>query len=48
VARSGGRYEERTIEILKRNGGTLAVASGIKPGERLFTKDPTLQTEEKK
>ena len=48
VARSGGRFEERTIEILKRNGGTLAVASGIKPGERLFTKDPTLQTEEKK
>ena len=36
------------IEVLKRNGSTLAVASGLKPGERLFTKDPTLQTEEKK
>ena len=48
VARSGGRFEERNIEILKRNGGTIAVASGLKPGERLFTKDPTLQTEEKK
>ena len=48
VARSGGRFEERTIEVLKRNSGTLAVASGLKPGERLFTKDPTVQTEEKK
>ena len=48
VARSGGRYEERAIEVLKRNNGNLAVASGVKPGERLYTKDPTLQTEEKK
>ena len=48
VARSGGRFEERTIEIRKRNNGTIAVATGLQPGERLYTKDPTLQTEEKK
>lgn len=48
VARSGGRWEERAIEVLKRNGSTLAVASGVQPGEKLLTKDPTLQTEEKK
>ena len=48
VARSGGRYEERTIEVLKRNNGNLAVASGLNPGEKLYTKDPTVQAEEKK
>jgi RND family efflux transporter MFP subunit len=46
VLRTGGRYEERTIEIAKRNGGQLAVASGLKAGERVFTKDPTLQEKE--
>ena len=48
VARSGGRFEERTIEILKRNNGSIAVATGLNPGEKLYTKDPTLQPEEKK
>lgn len=48
VLRSGGRYEERSIEIARRNGGQLAVASGLKPGERVFTKDPTAQEKESK
>ena len=48
VARSGGRYEERTIEVLKRNNGNIAVASGLNVGEKLYTKDPTVQSEEKK
>jgi RND family efflux transporter MFP subunit len=48
VARSGGRYEERTIEVQRRNSGNIAVASGLQPGERLYTKDPTVQAEEKK
>lgn len=43
VLKSGGRYEERQIEIARRNGGQLAVASGLQPGERVFTKDPTVQ-----
>lgn len=48
VARSGGRFEERTIEVLKRNGGSIAVANGLNAGEKLYTKDPTVQVEEKK
>ncbi len=48
VAKAGGRYEERTIEVLKRNGGTIAVANGLKAGEKIYTKDPTVQAEEKK
>jgi multidrug efflux pump subunit AcrA (membrane-fusion protein) len=47
VLKSGGRYEERTIEIARRNSGLLAVASGLKPGERVFTKDPTVQDQQK-
>ena len=43
VLKSGGRYEERQIEVARRNGGQLAVASGLRPGERVLTKDPTLQ-----
>ncbi len=43
VLKSGGRYEERQVEIAKRNSGLLAIASGVKPGERVFTKDPTVQ-----
>ena len=39
----GRGYEERVIEIARRSGGQLAVASGLKPGERVFTKDPTLE-----
>lgn len=48
VVKSGGRFEERTIEILRRSNGTLAVASGLNPGERVLTKDPTLQIQEGK
>ena len=45
VVRAGGRYEQRTVEILRRNGSQLAVASGLKAGERVFTKDPTIEEE---
>lgn len=35
-------YEERVIEVAKRSDDQLAVISGLKPGERVYTKDPTL------
>ena len=41
----GSGYEERSIEIVRRSGDQLAVASGLKPGERVYTKDPTLPEE---
>lgn len=39
----GGGYEERVIEVAKRSGDQLAVAKGLNPGERVYTKDPTVQ-----
>jgi RND family efflux transporter MFP subunit len=39
----GGGYEERPIEVARRSGGLLAIANGLKPGERVYTKDPTLE-----
>jgi HlyD family secretion protein len=42
VARRGGAYEERVIEIARRSGDQLAVAKGLNAGERVYTKDPTL------
>ncbi len=44
----GGRFEERAIEVARRSGGQLAVARGLNPGERVATKDPTLQEKETK
>lgn len=41
----GRGYEERAIEVAKRSGDQLAVVSGLKPGERVYTKDPTLPEE---
>ncbi|MGH9524544.1 MAG: efflux RND transporter periplasmic adaptor subunit [Terriglobales bacterium] len=39
----GSAFEERVIEIARRSGDQLAVAKGLKPGERVYTKDPTVQ-----
>jgi HlyD family secretion protein len=39
----GGRFEERAIEIARRSGGQLAVAKGLSPGERVATRDPTVE-----
>jgi RND family efflux transporter MFP subunit len=38
----GGRFEERAVEIARRGEGQALVARGLKPGERVAVKDPTL------
>ncbi len=37
-----GSYQERMLRIVRRSGGQALVASGLKPGERVALKDPTL------
>lgn len=39
----GGRFEERVIEVSRRNKEQLVIAKGLKPGERVALKDPTLE-----
>lgn len=38
-----GKFEERQIQIAQRGEGTLAVAGGLKPGERVAIQNPTLK-----
>jgi RND family efflux transporter MFP subunit len=38
---SGSRFEERDILVAKRSESQVAVARGLKPGERVALKDPT-------
>ncbi|MBI1749934.1 MAG: efflux RND transporter periplasmic adaptor subunit [Acidobacteria bacterium] len=42
----GSKFEEREIEIARRGNGQLVIARGLKPGERVATKDPTLVEED--
>ncbi len=37
---AGKDFEERVIEVARRNNEQVAVARGVKPGERLALKDP--------
>jgi HlyD family secretion protein len=37
----GSKFEERAIQVGRRSEGQLLVASGLTPGERVATKDPT-------
>ncbi len=39
----GSRFEERAIEVARRGSGEMAVARGVESGERIATKDPTLE-----
>ena len=39
--RHGSNFEERPIEVARRSEGQLQVASGLKPGEVVATRDPT-------
>ena len=39
---SGGAYRERTLRLGRRSGGLVMVLSGLKRGERVALKDPTL------
>lgn len=43
---AGGGFEERAIEVARRSGEQVAVARGVKPGERVALKDPTAKAPE--
>jgi RND family efflux transporter MFP subunit len=40
--RRGSKFEETTVEVLRRSGDEALIAKGLQPGERLALKDPTL------
>jgi multidrug efflux pump subunit AcrA (membrane-fusion protein) len=40
--RRGSKFEETTVEVLRRSGDEALIARGLRPGERLALKDPTL------
>jgi len=44
---SNGGFEERLIEVARRGDGKVLVARGLKPGERIALKDPTLEENQK-
>ena len=46
VLASGG-FEERMLEIARRGGGQVLVAHGLKQGERVALKDPTLPADQR-
>jgi HlyD family secretion protein len=37
----GSSFEERNIEVARRGKGQVMIAAGLKPGEKVATKDPT-------
>lgn len=39
----GSKFQERVIEVARRGDGECAVARGLSPGERVATKDPTIE-----
>jgi multidrug efflux pump subunit AcrA (membrane-fusion protein) len=43
---AGNRFEERAIDVARRAEGRIMVARGLKPGERLALKDPTLPVDQ--
>jgi HlyD family secretion protein len=40
--RRGSKFEESTIEVLRRSGDEALIGKGLQPGEQLALKDPTL------
>jgi RND family efflux transporter MFP subunit len=42
----GNAFEERAIQIARRNRERVAIASGIAPGEKIAAKDPTVAAAE--
>jgi RND family efflux transporter MFP subunit len=40
--RRGSKFEETTVEVLRRGGDEALIAKGLQPGEQLALKDPTL------
>ncbi len=43
----GGKFEERPVEIARRSVSDMIARGGLKPGERVALKDPTLQEQAK-
>ena len=41
----GGQFEERVIEVSRRNQEQLVITRGLKAGEQVALKDPTLETQ---
>ena len=37
----GSKFEERAVQVMKRSKGQLLIGSGLQPGEKVATKDPT-------
>jgi multidrug efflux pump subunit AcrA (membrane-fusion protein) len=40
--RRGSKFEETTVEVLRRSGDEALIAKGLQQGEQLALKDPTL------
>jgi multidrug efflux pump subunit AcrA (membrane-fusion protein) len=40
--RRGSKFEETPVEVARQSGGEILIAKGLKPGEKLALKDPTL------
>ena len=40
--RRGSKFEETTVEVLRRSGDEALVSKGLQPGQQLALKDPTL------
>ncbi len=40
--RRGSKFEETTVEVLRRGGDEALIGKGLQPGEQLALKDPTL------
>lgn len=40
--RRGSKFEETTVEVLRRSGDEALIAKGLQPGQQLALKDPTV------
>lgn len=40
--RSGSKFEEVDVDVLRRSGDEVLISKGLKPGDKLALKDPTL------
>jgi len=40
--RSGSKFDEVDVEVLRRSGDEVLLTRGLKPGDQIALKDPTL------
>ncbi len=38
---NGGKFEQRTVQVLRRGKSDILIGAGLKPGEKVALKDPT-------